>query len=187
MMGKSNLVDAVLKYRIVGAAVLLSLAVIFVPMILDGSGKESITTIDMEMPPKPALVFSGEIDEQLQMPAPQYSSENNVQVETKDTQPAENIMPEVVVSDQIKPELQSWVVQVGAFSEKQKAVAMQKNLLNSGFDALVELGKNKGKEYYRVKVGPVISQDDATKIKNNLQKEFKLETAFVTRYPRKSQ
>ena len=33
--------DLALKYRIVGAIVLVSLAVIFVPIVLDGSGQNS--------------------------------------------------------------------------------------------------------------------------------------------------
>ncbi len=176
--------DSTLKYRIVGATVLLSLAVIFVPMILDGSGKESITTIDMEMPPEPKLVFSDEIKDRVQTPAPEHTYDKTKPIARKEIQPQENIMPEVVVSNNTKTDLLSWVVQVGAFGEKEKAVAMQKKLLDAGYDALVEVGENKGKDYFRVKVGPFISQDEATKIKENLHKKQKLKTAFVTRYPR---
>ncbi len=177
--------DSALKYRIVGAAVILSLAVIFIPMILDGSGKETVTTIDMEIPPEPTLVFSDEIEERVQMPAPEHTAEiKNAQSKDIVTNVKENIVPEVVVSEDIKPELLSWVVQVGAFGEREKAVAMQKSLLEAGFDALVEAGENNGKDYYRVKAGPVISQDQAIKLKENLKKKLKLETAFVTRYPR---
>lgn len=180
--------DSTLKYRIVGAAVLLSLAVIFIPMILDGSGKESVTTIDMEIPPEPTLVFSDEIEERVQTPAPEHTSEvKNTQPEDIQVDVKNNIVPEVVVNKDIKPELLSWVVQVGAFGEKEKAVAMQKNLVDAGFDALVEVGKNNGKDYYRVKAGPVISQDQAVELKDNLQKKLKLESAFVTRYPRSAE
>ena len=175
--------DSTLKYRIVGATVLLSLAVIFIPMILDGSGKETVTKIDMEMPPEPTLVFSDEIEDRVQTPAPEHTSGKTLE-KPKASSSDENIMPEVVVSNNTKPELLSWVVQVGAFGEKEKAVAMQKKLLDAGFDTLVEAGENKGKDYFRVKVGPVISQDEATKVKDQLQKQLKLDAAFVTRYPR---
>ena len=177
--------DSTLKYRIVGATVLLSLAVIFIPMILDGSGQESVTKIDIEMPPGPTLVFSDELDNQVQKPAPEHSSSGqDVKVTHPDTDPANNIVPEVVVSADTKTELLGWVIQVGAFGEKQKAVAMQKQLVNAGYDAMVEIGSNKDKDYFRVKVGPVISQDEATKIRDSLRKKMKLESAFVTRHPR---
>ncbi|MDW3095153.1 MAG: SPOR domain-containing protein [Gammaproteobacteria bacterium] len=177
--------DSTLKYRIVGATVLLSLAVIFIPMILDGSGQESVTKIDMEMPPEPTLVFSDELDSQVQTPAPEHTySGQDTTASHQDTDAANNIVPEVVVSADTKSELLSWVVQVGAFGEKTKALAMQKQLVDAGYDALVEVGSNNGKDYYRVKVGPVISQDEATKIRDSLRKKMKLEAAFVTRHPR---
>ncbi len=177
--------DSTLKYRIVGATVLLSLAVIFIPMILDGSGQESVTKIDMEMPPEPTLVFSDELDGQVQTPAPEHTySGEDAEARHNDTDAANNIVPEVVVKADTKSELLSWVVQVGAFGEKQKALNMQKQLVDAGYDALVEVGSNKGKDYFRVKVGPVISQDEATKIRDALRKKMKLEAAFVTRHPR---
>ena len=177
--------DSTLKYRIVGASVLLSLAVIFIPMILDGSGKESITQIDMEIPPEPVLVFSDELEDQLQKPAPEHSTAGQQVKETHpDADPANNVVPEVVVSAKTQPELLSWVVQVGAFSDKPKALAMQKQLIDAGYDALVEIGSNQGKDYFRVKVGPVISQDEATKIRDSLRNKMKLNAAFVTRHPR---
>ena len=177
--------DSTLKYRIVGASVLLSLAVIFIPMILDGSGQEAVTKIEMEMPPEPTLVFSDEMERQVQTPAPEHtnSEENFVEMHPA-TDPAKNIVPEVTVNDKTGSELLSWVVQVGAFGEQEKAASMQNQLVEAGFDALVEVGSNKGKEYFRVKVGPVISQDAATQIRDKLRKDLKLETAFVTRHPR---
>jgi cell division septation protein DedD len=155
-------------------------------MILDGSGQESVTKIDMEMPPEPTLVFSDELDSQVQTPAPAHTSSGQQEAEESypDVDPANNIVPEVIVSPDAKSELLAWVVQVGAFGEKQKASAMQKQLLDAGFDAFIEIGTNKGKDYFRVKVGPYISQDEATKNRDSLRKKMKLEAAFVTRHPR---
>ena len=177
--------DSTLKYRIVGAAVLLSLAVIFIPMILDGSGQNSVTKIDMEIPPEPKIVFSDEI--QQSDLTPKVISNNNEQTkQSSQIDPKNNVMPEVTVSSKTGAELMSWVVQVGAFGEREKATSMQKKLVDAGYDALVEVGSNKGKEYFRVKVGPLISQDVATQTRDKLRKELKLETAFVTRHPRSS-
>ena len=163
---------------------LLSLAVIFIPMILDGSGQESVTKIDMEMPPEPTLVFSDELDSQVQTPAPEHTvTEQGVKLSHPDTDPNNDVVPEVVVDAETKPELLAWVVQVGAFGDHPKALAMQKQLIDAGYDAMVEIGSNDGKDYYRVKVGPVISQEEATKIKDLLRSQIKLEAAFVMRHP----
>jgi len=56
--------DLALKYRIVGAIVLVSLAVIFVPIVLDGSGHESADgsghrqniRSDLNIPPEPEFI-----------------------------------------------------------------------------------------------------------------------------------
>lgn len=45
--------DAALKQRMVGALVLIALAVIFIPMILEGPPADSITSRDLEIPPRP--------------------------------------------------------------------------------------------------------------------------------------
>lgn len=43
--------ELALKQRLVGATVLVLLAVIFIPMVLDGPTMQSTTTVDLEMPP----------------------------------------------------------------------------------------------------------------------------------------
>ena len=178
--------DLALKYRIVGAAVLLSLAVIFVPMVLDGSGQKSVTKVDLDIPPEPTLIFSDELEQQVQTPAPEYTQSSPDKNQVK-SDLAKNVVPENVVDKSVKPELLSWVVQVGAFGEESKAVALQETLVKSGYDVVIDHSSNNDKTIYRVKVGPVISQDKATKLQNRLRKELKLESAFVTRHPRVAQ
>ena len=181
--------DLALKYRIVGAAVLLSLAVIFVPMVLDGSGQKSITKVELEMPPEPTLIFSDELEQQVQTPAPEYSRSADQSSEVASSKPdlAKKIVPEITIDEDTKSELLSWVVQVGAFGEEDKAAALQNKLAKAGFDAIIESSGNQDKMIYRVKVGPVISQDTASKLQDRLRKELKLESAFVTRHPRAAQ
>ncbi len=45
--------DKALKQKLVGAAVLIALAVIFIPMLLDGGKKDEPTTMQIEVPQKP--------------------------------------------------------------------------------------------------------------------------------------
>jgi DedD protein len=46
-----------LKQRLIGAAVLIALGVIFIPMLLDGAGHREQITLDMEIPPEPQFSF----------------------------------------------------------------------------------------------------------------------------------
>ena len=175
--------ESTLKYRIVGATVLLALAVIFVPMILDGSGQETVTKMEMDIPPEPTLIFSDEKVIEDKAPAPEFSNTSS----PEKTEPVLNIEDDVVaensVAKDVSSNLQAWIVQVGAFGEKEKAVALKDKLIAAKFDALVEAGKSNNKSVYRVKVGPVLTQDEATKVKDRLAKEMNLDSAFVTRYP----
>ena len=181
-----SIVDTTLKYRIVGAAVLLSLAVIFIPMILDGAGQEPLTRIDMEIPAQPEIVFSEELQQQTRLPAPDHAGiKSAAAAKLAEIDLQNNIVPEVIIKqNRSNVDLRSWIVQVGAFGDRQKALSLQKKLVKAGFDALVEVGVNQAKDYFRIKVGPFISQDEATQMRDKLRKNLKLETAFVTRYPR---
>lgn len=50
--------DSALKQRLLGAAVLIALAIIFVPMFLSGSGpKQESETVNLEIPPAPSREF----------------------------------------------------------------------------------------------------------------------------------
>ena len=45
--------DPQLKQRLIGAAVLVLLAIVFVPMVLDGTSTPDSQTIDLTIPPSP--------------------------------------------------------------------------------------------------------------------------------------
>ena len=49
--------DISLKQRLIGAAVLIALAVIFLPMLLDGEGRREQVSMKMEIPPEPQYTF----------------------------------------------------------------------------------------------------------------------------------
>jgi DedD protein len=51
-------VDTSLKQRLVGAALLIALAVIFIPMFFDDASREKPATLDMDVPPKPKYTFA---------------------------------------------------------------------------------------------------------------------------------
>ncbi|MGH8502650.1 MAG: SPOR domain-containing protein [Gammaproteobacteria bacterium] len=50
--------DISLKQRLLGGALLVAMAVIFLPMLFDGSAREEPVTLDMDVPPEPAYTFA---------------------------------------------------------------------------------------------------------------------------------
>ena len=78
----------------------------------------------------------------------------------------------------------SWVVQVGAFNQREKALIMKKQLADEKLDLFIEVAGENQKRVYRVKVGPMISREKAEQMQLRLVDKFKLTAAFVSSYPR---
>jgi DedD protein len=53
----NEVMDISLKQRLIGAIVLIALAVIFVPMLLDGSGHKEQVAMGLDIPPEPEFKF----------------------------------------------------------------------------------------------------------------------------------
>ncbi len=204
--------ETTLKQRLIGAAVIIALAVIFVPMILDGSGREQSVALNMEVPPEPTFKFDSQLpdpkklDELPEIEKPSDKVVTNevnpdVQPEVKEkvvetAKPVKEVQqakaPEKKVKkvveateNQIKtnPALSAWAVQVAAFGKKDKALALQEKLLASNFSAFTEQSGQADKIIYRVKVGPELKRENADKLRDKIEKEHGLKGSFVIKHP----
>lgn len=175
-----------LKKRLIGAAVLASLAVIFVPMLFEEPPSEPPALPPLPSKP-PANDFASDMlrDEipavtPLQpAPEPQVPDDvvdaDNGNLALPDPEPAE---PTPTVTAQTPPEpvakpvappapkiragLTAWVVQVGSFSSQENAERLVSKLREAGMPTPdPEFVDIRGKRYYRVRVGPVIEKSEA--------------------------
>lgn len=152
-------------------------------MILDGSGQEQVSRIEMDMPTAPKLTFSDDLVESARAPvAHSGSSSQHAESTIANTDLAAKVTPEVVVTKD-NPTLSGWVVQVGAFTEQEKAQVLLTKLQAASFDAFIEIGNKQGKNYYRVKAGPELDQDKALELQQQIAKKMSIESGFVTRHP----
>ncbi len=185
-----------LKQRLVGAVVLIALAVIFIPMLLSG-GRE------MEMP-----VFGSNV--------PDKSKEiaNIKHIDMEEMQKAESIPanperipvahglpePEVVKKEKSKsivdtlvaltketekkPAIKEtvWAVQVGSFNKRSNALGLKDRLRKKKIHAFVERIIKNNKAVYRVRVGPEATRKKAEALKQKLQKDLKLD-GLVVKHP----
>jgi DedD protein len=55
----------------------------------------------------------------------------------------------------------NWTAQVGSFSKKSSAARIIRELEAAGFDAYISEMTQGGRTLYRVRVGPVVSRDEA--------------------------
>ena len=147
--------DEGLKKRLIGAAVLASLAVIFVPMLF-----EEPPSRPPPLPPLPAKPpvsdFASEmLREEVAAVAPLAPREIKVDADAG---------PGSVEVEPVKPRtgLTAWAVQVGSFSSQENAEKLVARLREAKLPTPdAELVDIKGKRYYRVKVGPVVERAEA--------------------------
>jgi DedD protein len=188
-----------LKERLVGAAVLVILAVIFIPMILGGSPESDQPITETNIPVRPADKFNSRVVpiETIKTESIQTTMEGK-----KDTMEPADVDKEPISlttkhdgesetekAAQSADEKQSkrvgltaWVVQLGSFNSKENAETLNKKLRKAGYPAFVEPIKQEGDTIYRVRVGPELLRSDAESLLEKLKSSMKLD-GIVLRYP----
>lgn len=69
-----------------------------------------------------------------------------------------------------------WVVQLGSFSDMKNATELRNKVSAAGFKGFVDvIYNNKGKELYRLRVGPLMEKVDAEKTQAEIKSKLKLE------------
>lgn len=228
-----------MKQRLVGAVVLVALAVIFLPMLLDGSGQSGPRDVAIDIPDQPqpppnrldestdvetqdtGAATSGEADSPSGAePQPNTMSEQPVPSSdgaTADDQPSTSDAPAAASADpddsaaddsadgaatddataaapEPPPETDdsgpdnsataqasepaaneadspAWVVQVGSFGRETNAVVLRDRLRELGFDTFIERADTDQGALWRVRVGPVSSEDEAERLSERVTEE----------------
>lgn len=165
--------DLALKQRLVGAIVLIALAVIFLPMILDGSGTTEPHRVAVDIP-APADAPESQFSQ------PDVESEFAVQ----EPATAETVEGDSGVGTQAAadPAASGWVVQVGSFTRDANAAVLRDRLQDDGLPAFVSEGSAEGQSVWRVQVGPYPEESEAREIARRLESE-RDQPALVISYP----
>lgn len=193
-----------LQQRLIGAAVIIALAVIFLPMLLNGGGSNERVSMKMQIPPEPSYSFNGAAQppaasstapvEPIAVapaqaapqptPAPAASSQQAAPapqpaakvVEPKVSAPAMPVQQKPASPAPAKPSptpaqneastggtpvTPAWVVQVSSLSKESGANKLRDRLRKQGFSAYVDRFDDKGRVYYRVRVGPKLTRAGA--------------------------
>ncbi len=204
--------DERLKQRLVGAAVLVLLAVIFVPMVLDRPSDRDVRIEHPPLPPEADSDFSSRIVPLTEPKTPllQAAPRSRAAPPMDPPKPAEPMEPEKTVAAtaalpaaEEKPDLPAepvpepeqvakaskveqapaaWAIQLGSFSSAKNAVALREKLTKLGYVAFIETAEVQGKEITRVFVGPELAKERAGELVKKLQAETKLK-GMVVQYP----
>lgn len=201
------MVEERVKQRLVGAIVLVALAVIFIPMILQGPDDGSGSGSALPPPPKvvqqplPSVQPSGQVPaapaegEALGKPQEEGGASTPPPAEAgheppspahAETPPAPSTPAAASESkDQQSSDvgdgqaLTAWVVQVGSFSRQDNATSLRDKLRTKGFKAFVQQARTSEGAVYRVEVGPILKRADADALRDKLQAQMQLKGLVV--------
>jgi DedD protein len=169
-------VDIKTKQRLVGAVVLVSLLVIFLPMILTGGGEFAPRLGSDAIPEAPEYQFEPLPVPQPIAPMPQSIGEA-ARPESESAAPAANAPATSAPSPApaspadaaaAKPPVSGWVIQIGSFGDEKNANALSDRLRGKGYTSFVEASRDQGKTVYRVRVGPELTRELAVALQQKL-------------------
>jgi DedD protein len=178
-----------LKQRLVGAVVLVSLAIIFIPMMLDGGERSSMPIFGSNIPTKPDIQFEP-LEIPLQPVAP-IAEERPVLIDKPEPAPTKPApaptKPKPLSKQESAPTAKpapakpatdtapdAWVVQVGSFSQSSNALALRDKLRAKGFTAFVEKLKSDSGTVYRVRIGPELKREKAEELRKRLKSKLRM-------------
>ncbi|WP_024328056.1 SPOR domain-containing protein [Thioalkalivibrio sp. AKL19] len=195
--------DNPIRFRLVGAVILIVLAVIFLPWLFDGAGYEYMSGIDDPVPATPSFA-EPDIALPSERPAPRrdiapdapaaerdapvaelHSLENGGAAsngaESGDAQAPQAPAP-MRSMEPDQPVQAGWAVQVGSFRGEDNAREQVSRLRDAGWPAFIDDSTADGRPIYRVKVGPLAQREEAVKLGERLEDELEL-SGIVVAHP----
>lgn len=184
-----------LKQRLVGAMVLVALAVIFIPMLLSGGREMEMPVFGSNVPERSDAIKNIKHIDIKEKNQSEVKQVNPKRIPIAKGLPEPKIIKEkesstivdtitALATPEKKPVIKKnvWAVQVGSFGKRTNALALKEKLRKKKMHAFVERIIRNNMAVYRVRVGPEISRKKAEKLKLKLKNEFKL-TGLVVKHP----
>lgn len=197
---EDRLMDAQLKQRVIGAAVLVAIGVVFIPLFLDETSEnmEPVPPFEADIAPpsdfnsRVVPLNDAEVDEleramdstPEQMTQAEDWEEESLPTPTPEPGEADEAVPVEASAPVTAPRtgVTAWVVQVGSFSSEANANGLLEKINKAGYTGFIEPLRDGDKVTYRVRVGPELDKLSADQIRDKLAKEVELK-GIVMRYP----
>lgn len=185
--------DQVLKARLIGAAVLVAIAVLLIPELL--SGRKTAEPVAEEAGPRGSRTFTIELgggagqsvrtpttvttapDPLPSVPPPSATVAAPIAEPAAAPVEREPVPPPTVAPTVAKPtptpasapSRGGWAVQVGAFGSADTAAKLVRDLSGAGYRAFVSPVARGGKTLHRVRVGPEADKGNAEQLAGRLK------------------
>ncbi len=171
--------DDGLKQRLIGALVIVTAAIIFIPMLFDdtGSSPGDIRVAIPQKPDVPKLEFSKPRPPSESAPKASYTVSKAEIAEASDSiVPKQPEKPVVTASG-----ASAWAVQLASFEELTNAETLRDKLRGAKYKAYIKYRPDKSPALIQVFVGPELKRTAIDKLQRRLQSEYELQ-GIVVRY-----
>lgn len=200
--------DQNIKNRLVGIIVIFALAVIFLPMILDGSGVDK-QKLEVVIPPQPIVSANPEFEAKITRLNEQAEAVPDLETRFVDENSAENAVASEAATTSNASEAKveskadakplpaetdsepveksggvSWVLQVGSFKDRAKALAQRDKVRKSNIAAVfIEQFNADSDASYRVRLGPFINREQTRVAQNKIKAKHDID-GIIMKYER---
>lgn len=161
-----------LKHRVIGAVILVSLAVVFLPLIFSEREPPAELKAISEIPGKGAEPGAAPVPPSETPPAPAVEAsvpEKKPAGEAKPPASTASKAPVKAAPATEKP-ARGWVVQVGVFANSANATKLADKLRGQGHHVMLEHTAQGGEKRVRLRVGPFADRAAAQQAQAKIQK-----------------
>jgi DedD protein len=167
--------DDGLKQRLVGALVLLALAVIFLPVLFDRDPMAPVERAS-QIPPAPEVI-TVTIDPPQELDPPETAPEpETMYVPEEANEVSEAPEPPGLAADGTP---KAWVLQVASFREKDLAENLRTKLAQLNYEAYTRVVAYKNGMVHRVYVGPKLDKNSLLQQKGTIERDLGLQTLVL--------
>jgi DedD protein len=172
-------VEAKLKQRVIGAVVLTTLAIIVLPMLLDGSAEDR-ARVSATIPEPPQIELKSLTVRQVKknMEKMEQASAERLPVEAveEDLPGAGEDKPYQLDGNKVPV---SWTLQLGSFGEKDNATRLRQSLRDAQFKSYILTADSSKGMVYRVFVGPMLSKSRLSGYAQDIEGDFELKGQII--------
>ena len=162
-----------LKNRIVGAAIIIALAVIIIPMLFQGTGQKALKFKEIKNQEEIVFKYSEEVEELYQDKSLNIKTiKNNLDTKIINYKDLKN-------KKDNNSSTKKWIIKVGSYSKKLNAEKQIQNLSEKKHQSFIMKSEKDNKILYSVNIGPFFSVEDVKKNYSNLIKDKNYSSAYI--------
>ncbi len=180
--------EAKLKQRVIGAVVLTTLAIIVLPMLLDGSAEDRArVSATIPAPPRIQLKSMSIAEIKQNMARMERESAARLPVEIPDAESSDSSLDPTYdqAADKQTYRLDqndlpvSWTLQLASFADRNNATRLRQSLREAQFRTYILTADSTKGQVYRVFVGPMLSKTRLSGFAQDIEADFDLEGRII--------